>query len=337
MSPTTYNSPLCLQTIQIQLESISVPSKILLHLKSNSFYLRTHVTTHVGHNPSIKFFPFLLDCGATLSFCDNNFAHQQNLTHHPLPQILNLLLINGEHVSSGRVTHNTDIELTLENGIKFIQEFLTMQLNITHPFVLGYDWFRRMNPSINWQKPSICFKDKSPQIRRIQLYQSESAPTTQKVVCGAWIEDVEDEDELKYEQRHHEPDYDPIKPPILEDLRDLLDEEGDVESKHTELNHTQMDQTKQKIEEPVYDKSNLLPLERHMQLKCSKHAHPLFHKPNNRATSKESSLKASGEDNKKIRLIGAAPFAKYAEEGVTIYQLHTKPASKRDSESSEHV
>jgi hypothetical protein len=192
---------------------LDTPTDITLHLKDNSLFLQADITAFVGQEPTLRAQYLLLDCGATLSFCDENFAIKKQLPIKVLPFAINLTLIDGEGTSSGQVTQYTDVELTLDNGLKQVRRFLLTKINNTHPFVLGFDWFKSCNPLIDWEKPTISFRRSTGSLRAIKLFSGLMIKTQQVT-----IETVLDEDEIRHQERCQHPDYNPLRFPIVERL-----------------------------------------------------------------------------------------------------------------------
>lgn len=68
---------------------------------------------------------------------------------------MQLYVIDGRPISSGAVTHETTILTKIGDVIH------TITFDVTHlgkdPFVLGINWLRRYNPSIDWRKSTISF------------------------------------------------------------------------------------------------------------------------------------------------------------------------------------
>jgi hypothetical protein len=294
-----------------------------LHLKANSLFLCADITAYIGCNPIIRRHPFLLDCGATLCFCDEVFAKGINLPIHALPQILHLLLIDGEQTSSGCVTHYTDIELTLKNGLKFTQRFLLTRINSTHPFVLGYDWFKRLNPMIDWRKPSITFPEQEEHLRGVKLYHShQDKPAIETRFAG--IEEIDDEYVVSHNKWRLESDYDPVRIPIIEELNIKGEEEVKVTKRHK---RPKMDFT------PMERRSNLK--KRHKHIK-----QPLFRESTHRTSKSRfdtDGIQEDEDEEEKICLIGAAPFARYVNNGATAYQVHIRPINESKTGSSEAI
>jgi hypothetical protein len=318
-SPNIPPSPLYLRALQtISPEPISGAPEIVLHLKSNSLFLLADINAYVNREPVICSQPLLMDCGASLSFCDSDFVIQFNLPQHALPRTLQLLLINGEESSAGTVTHYTDLELTLRNGLKFIQRFLITQLNSTHPLVLGYDWFHKWNPNIDWRKPALTFRESHQYLRGVQLYNQIEMKQFQPVT----LEEIEDEDTIQFKARMTSPDYTPLRVPIVEEIGIKGKEEVRHPKKQSHKRRTSSEQT-------------FTPLQRRIKLKQRYMKHPALEDAPYKVQNKGAYREPSGPDEK-IRLVGAAPFARYAKNGATIYQLHIRPSTEGDS-GDEHL
>jgi hypothetical protein len=296
---------------------LDTPTDITLHLKDDSLFLRADITSFVGQEPALRSQYLLLDCGATLSFCDENFAARKELPIKVLPFAINLTLIDGEGTSPGQVTHYTDVELTLDNGLKQIRRFLLTKINAAHPFVL--DWFKSCNPIIDWEKPAVSFRRSSGNLRAINLFSVSRIPNRQVT-----IETVPDEDEIKHEKRCRHPDYNPMRYPIVE----FWDPKGRKENKKKRKN--------KQCPDLLYT-----PMQRWTKLKQRSLRHPLFlgeHRIGKKqipVDNGDKQMEDPDDGDEKIRLIGAAPFAHYVNSGAIAFQVHIRPVSNEST--SEHL
>jgi hypothetical protein len=298
---------------------LDTPTDITLHLKDNSLFLRADITSFVGQEPALHSQYLLLDCRATLSFCNENFAAKKDLPIKVLPFAINLTLIDGEGTSSGQVMHYTDVELTLDNGLKQIRCFLLTKINAAHPFVLGFDWFKSCNPIIDWEKPAVSFHRSSGSLQVINLFSASSIPNRQVT-----IETVPDEDDIKHKIHCRHPDYNPMRFPIVE----FWDPKGKKEKKKR--------RNQKQCPDLLYT-----PMQRRTKLKQQSLRHPLFlgeHRIEKKQTpvdNGDKQMEDSDDGNKQIRLIRAAPFAHYVNSGAIAFQVHIRPVSNKST--SEHL
>ncbi|CAD6892728.1 unnamed protein product [Tilletia laevis] len=97
----------------------------------------------------------MIDSGATASFLDISFAQNHHLPSFKLSEPLPLNVIDGRPISSGPVTHSSEVPLHIDTH----QERLSLHLTTLDRYliVLGIPWLRRHNPHIDWSRNSITF------------------------------------------------------------------------------------------------------------------------------------------------------------------------------------
>jgi RNase H-like domain found in reverse transcriptase/Reverse transcriptase (RNA-dependent DNA polymerase)/Integrase zinc binding domain/Retroviral aspartyl protease len=121
-------------------------------VKNNSPYLKIEI-----HGPEKEeSILALADSGATESFIDHDLVRALNIPTVETPVKRPLFLIDGSPHSAGPVRLVTCPVLVTLDSLKFKVTFLVSKFP-SCPVILGYPWFHKYNPSINWEKNFILF------------------------------------------------------------------------------------------------------------------------------------------------------------------------------------
>lgn len=97
-----------------------------------------------------------LDCGAEGSFMSEKFARQHFLRLEPLDPPFAVRLADGSAAKGGTINHTTvPLCLAINHHVEEIRFFIVPSLS--HGVILGMDWLRRHNPSIDWATDSVRF------------------------------------------------------------------------------------------------------------------------------------------------------------------------------------
>jgi Reverse transcriptase (RNA-dependent DNA polymerase)/Retroviral aspartyl protease len=102
-------------------------------------------------------YPFLalIDSGCTLSAIDKGFVEQHKLKTKPYKVPFCSFMSDGSEPKSGLVTDYVEIQIKIGTHQEVI---LCAMLNLAKmDFFLGYDWLRKHNPEIDWEKKEINF------------------------------------------------------------------------------------------------------------------------------------------------------------------------------------
>jgi hypothetical protein len=101
----------------------------------------------------------LLDTGAGGKFIDQNFVKNLKLKTHKLNHPLKVYNVDGTPNKRGTITQYVQINLTINNK-KQRQNLLITGLG-KQKIILGYPWFKKENPDIDWEKGTLTWrKDK---------------------------------------------------------------------------------------------------------------------------------------------------------------------------------
>jgi len=98
----------------------------------------------------------LLDSGATASFIDSQWAKENNLSSLPLLAPQNVFNADGTKNLHGRVTHQVQLHITVQEHVCLKWFFIT-NLGKSKKMIIGMDWLKEHNPSIDWAKGILKF------------------------------------------------------------------------------------------------------------------------------------------------------------------------------------
>lgn len=106
----------------------------------------------------------LIDSGATGSFLDKSFVLSQNWNMRQVENPVKVLNVDGSENAAGSISQAIDLEVMFgEHREKMT--FGIVNLGKTK-MILGHDWLKRHNPSIDWEKSHIDFKRCPPLCRQ---------------------------------------------------------------------------------------------------------------------------------------------------------------------------
>jgi hypothetical protein len=97
----------------------------------------------------------MVDCGATENFIDERYAKQNDipLQRKAIPR--RVLAVDGREVANGPVTHDTLVDLTINNHYETIKLHCITIGN--SPIIVGLPWLRKHNPNIDWKEGRVTF------------------------------------------------------------------------------------------------------------------------------------------------------------------------------------
>jgi len=125
----------------------------------------------------------LLDSGATGCYIDEGFARAKGLTLESLPHPIPVYNADGSHNEGGPIRTIVKLRLQIADHIE-VFTFAVTNTGKTD-MIIGYDWLRKHNPSINWRMGHLTFN-----CCPLTCYQSTS--------CS---KDSEPEDDIKRTQK----------------------------------------------------------------------------------------------------------------------------------------
>ncbi len=99
----------------------------------------------------------LVDSGATGSFVDRKYAESQQWNLRELEHPVLVSNVDGTTNSSGKITHAIDLLITFGEH-KERMPFSVADIGSTS-MILGHNWLKRHNPSIDWTTKKIEFKN----------------------------------------------------------------------------------------------------------------------------------------------------------------------------------
>ncbi|EIW69724.1 hypothetical protein TREMEDRAFT_18055, partial [Tremella mesenterica DSM 1558] len=92
----------------------------------------------------------LLDSGATCNFVDDAFVVDQGLEQVLLKRPQTLVLADGAHAQTGRITHRVRMTLLLGAGFEpYKSDFLVTPVRVSQ-IVLGLPFFHKVDPDVRW-------------------------------------------------------------------------------------------------------------------------------------------------------------------------------------------
>ena len=123
--------------------------------KRNTTHLEIPITLTTLDNHRNFDVNALLDCGAASSVIDTDYVKAKDLPTQKLPHPIPIYNADGSPNATASIREVVDLCLHIGHHIEQIT-FKIVSLGTHHVF-LGYDWFRRHNPTINWLKSTVSF------------------------------------------------------------------------------------------------------------------------------------------------------------------------------------
>ena len=128
-------------------------------LSVSNFSLNEHliIPVNISFNGITIYTHAMIDSGATGSFIDDSF-----IQNHKIPIVKKLIpielnVIDGRPISSGKITHNTiKLQMYYSNHCENI--ILDITSLGKYPIILGIPWLKQHNPYIDWPTHYINFK-----------------------------------------------------------------------------------------------------------------------------------------------------------------------------------
>jgi hypothetical protein len=97
----------------------------------------------------------LLDCGATGCYVDEGFVRAKGLNLDPLPRPIPVYNADGSHNEGGPIRSVAKMRLQIQDHVE-VFNFAVTNTGKTD-LIIGYDWLRKHNPTIDWRTGSIIF------------------------------------------------------------------------------------------------------------------------------------------------------------------------------------
>jgi hypothetical protein len=98
----------------------------------------------------------LLDTGAGGKFIDQNFVQNQKIETKELKYPIEVLNVDGTPNKRGTIMKYTWLDLTI-NGQTQTHNLLVTGLG-KQKVILGYPWFKQINPDINWKECTLTWR-----------------------------------------------------------------------------------------------------------------------------------------------------------------------------------
>ena len=135
----------------------------------------------------------LADTGASGLFIDERYANYMNLKKLILDEPLEVYNVDGTLNRKGTITHYTRILISL-GGRSTWEKFYITNLGYQR-IILGFPWFRRHNPDIDWSTGRVQWRIPSPVSSTKKNRLSDQTPTTKPTVED--LEETEDQESSK--------------------------------------------------------------------------------------------------------------------------------------------
>ena len=97
----------------------------------------------------------LVDCGCGTTCIDRDYAKKLGWTVYDLPEPIKVLYADGRSTKEGTITQVCPLMVSVEGRMHAIDAYLTLLGR--HKFYLGYDWLRKANPDIDWDKKTLTY------------------------------------------------------------------------------------------------------------------------------------------------------------------------------------
>jgi hypothetical protein len=115
----------------------------------------------------------MVDCGATENFIDKDYTEQIKIRLDKKKIPRRVLAVDGREITSGPVTHDTSVELIINNHREKIKLHCITIGN--SPIIMGLPWLKQHNPNIDWKEGRVTFN--SEKCAKMCLEQSPHART----------------------------------------------------------------------------------------------------------------------------------------------------------------
>lgn len=106
-----------------------------------------NVSLHFPNKKPIRTFA-LVDSGASGSCISDAFARRHSIPRRLKDVPMPVMAVDDRPIASGLVTHDVVTQLTVNRHSETISLGVVA---VSYPVILGLDWLRRHNPSINWE------------------------------------------------------------------------------------------------------------------------------------------------------------------------------------------
>src|SRR5438309_1839799 len=138
--------------------------------------VRLHTGARVVHVEA------LLDSGSNDSFINRQYALDHGFTLKSLPKYLHRHTINADNsVGAHMVTEEVHVQLEYNGHREWMSIFVMQALD---PLILGYSWFHRHNPQIDWWAQTLVLNHCPSECQRWQriIHHQLDAEASQSLV-----------------------------------------------------------------------------------------------------------------------------------------------------------
>jgi hypothetical protein len=212
-----------------------------------------------GKNNKIHNTTAMVDCGATKNFIDKDYAEQIKIPLDKKNIPRRVLAVDGREIASGPVTHDTNVELIINNHREKIKLHCIMIGN--SPIIMGLLWLKKHNPNIDWKEGRVMFN--SEKYATMCLEQSPHARTIPEEAAirqyhRDLIQNTIEKENKTHEKQEDEESLDEF-PTSYEEISLTDNYDDSHEDKEVVLN-----KDTEKFTSPIKQKpENIMPLEYH--------------------------------------------------------------------------
>jgi hypothetical protein len=138
--------------------SLSIEHVQVAHIEKNILTIDILISGESLGQKKIVETTTLLDTGAEGKFIDQNFVQNQKIKMKELKYPIEVFNVDGTLNKRGTITKYTQLDLTI-NGQTRAHNLLVTGLG-KQKIILGYSWFKRTNPDINWKECTLTWRTK---------------------------------------------------------------------------------------------------------------------------------------------------------------------------------
>ncbi len=155
--------------------TISDPPSLFCRIQPKTIYLKINIQNRNGSLNADE--TALADTGASGLFIDERYANYMKMERRILDEPLEVYNVDGTLNKKGTITHYTRILLSL-GGRSTWEIFYITNLGYQR-IILGFPWFKKHNPDIDWSTGRIQWRIPSPISPKKKKHWSSPNPMTE--------------------------------------------------------------------------------------------------------------------------------------------------------------
>jgi Retroviral aspartyl protease len=137
--------------------SISIEHVQVAEIEKNTMNINISISGKSSEQEKKVETTALLDTGAGGKFIDQNFVRNQKLEMKELKYSIEVFNVDGTPNKRGTITKYTWLDITI-NGQTRTHNLLVTGLG-KQKIILGYLWFKQVNPDINWKERTLVWRN----------------------------------------------------------------------------------------------------------------------------------------------------------------------------------